>query len=109
MGEKSTAGLLNVLITMMWTAEPVAAVPPDDVELADAVEPPDDEALLQAEASAARKASAAADATTRGAGPLRLPWDSGFLPIATFRPLRCGALTGGLPFCALPNNECTIF
>jgi hypothetical protein len=101
---------------MMWTAEPVAAVPPDDVELADAVElagvaepPDDDEALLQAEATAARKASAAADATTRGAGPLRLPWVCGFLLIATFRPLRCGALTGGLPFCALPNNECTIF
>jgi hypothetical protein len=88
---------LNVLITMMWTAEPTAAVPPDDVpeddvELADVAEPPDDE-LLQAEATAARKASAAADATTRGAGPLRLPWVADLLPISTLRPLRRGART----------------
>jgi hypothetical protein len=76
---------------MRWTADPVAAVPPDagdpdtgdagladDAELADAgeladaVELPDDE-LLQAAVTAVRKASVAADATTRGADPLRPP------------------------------------
>jgi hypothetical protein len=60
---------------MMWTAEPVAAdeleagAEPDDVDPAGGVEPPDDE-LLQAEATVASKASAAAD--TRGCGTRRL-------------------------------------